>query len=123
MKHTESGFSIVEVLVAIVLLSIGLLALAQNSGAVTTMIARGKQDSQAAMFAQAKVDSLRLIASTPPKCSSLTSGSTNGPTPGTTATWTIASPNAESRTVRMIVNYRTAKKTRADTSYTTLGCL
>jgi prepilin-type N-terminal cleavage/methylation domain-containing protein len=43
IKRTDSGFSIIEVLVAIIILSVGLLALAQSSGTVSRMVGRGNQ--------------------------------------------------------------------------------
>lgn len=123
MKTTEKGFSLVEVLVAIVILSIGLLALAQSSGSVTTMIARGKQDTQAAMAAQTQLETLRRVAgTTTPKCTALTNGSSTGPAPGTTTAWTITG-SGNSRTVAVAVTYRIGKGTRTVTTQAVLGCL
>jgi len=125
MSRRDAGFSLVEVLVAIVILSIGLLALAQSSGAVTTMIGRSQQDSEAAATAQARIESLRLTAnSTTPKCTSLASGSATGPAAGTTTAWTVSGTGA-SRTVVVTVTYRIGggRGTRTETIQTILGCL
>lgn len=123
MSQDTRGFSIVEVLVAIIILTIGLLALAQSSGAVSTMIGRGKQDTQAAAAAQQVLERLRQEATeTTPKCTSLSSGSQTGPQPGTTVAWTV-SGSGDSRTVVVTVNYRISRGTRTETIRAQLGCV
>ncbi len=119
----QRGFSIVEVLVAIIILTIGLLALAQSSGAVTTMIGRGKQDTQAALAAQQQLERLRQVATTTtPKCTSLSSGTATGPAPGTTTVWTVAG-TGNSRDVTVTVTYRVSRGTRSETVRAVLGCV
>ncbi len=123
---TERGFSIVEVLVAIIILTVGLLALAQSSGAVTTMIGRGKQDTQASLAAQQQLERLRQVAnSTAPKCTALVNGTGTqaGPAPGTSTTWTVTTPNANSRAVEVVVSYRVSRGTRSETVRAVLGCV
>lgn len=123
MTNRRRGFSLVEVLVAIVVLAIGILALAQSSGAVTTMIARGKQDTEASLAAQRQLERLRHQAqATTPKCAGLANGSATGPTPGTLVTWTI-SGGGDSRDVQVTVTYRISRGVRTDTIRTVLGCL
>lgn len=125
MSRRDAGFSLVEVLVAIVILSVGLLALARSSGAVTTMIGRSQEDSEAAATAQARIEALRLAAnSTTPKCTSLASGSATGPATGTTTAWTVSGTGA-SRTVVVTVTYRIGggRGSRTETVQTILGCL
>lgn len=123
MTTDERGFSIVEILVAIIILTIGLLALAQSSGAVTTMIGRGKQDTQAAAAAQQVLERLRQeAAATTPKCTSLASGSQSGPQPGMTVTWTVSGAN-DSRTVEVTVTYRVGRGSRTETIRNVLGCV
>jgi type IV pilus modification protein PilV len=118
----QRGFSLVEVLVAIVILTIGLLALAQSSGTVTTMIGRGKQDTRAAAAAQQVLDMLRQRASaTPTKCTDLTDGTRT--TQGTTAAWFV-SGSGDSRDVRVEVSYNTSRRgVRTDTVRAVLGCV
>ncbi|HUG27219.1 MAG TPA: prepilin-type N-terminal cleavage/methylation domain-containing protein [Gemmatimonadales bacterium] len=119
----ERGFSIVEVLVAIIILTVGLLALAQSSGAVTTMIGRGKQDTQASLAAQQQLERLRQVAnSTSPKCTALASGTATGPATGTTTAWTV-SGSGDSRSVAVTVTYRISRGTRTETIRAILGCL
>lgn len=123
MRRSEGGFTIVEVLVAIIILTVGLLALAQTSGAVSTMIGRGKQDTQASVAVQRVLEDLRQRASTTtPKCTSLAGGTRSGPAPGMTLSWTV-SGSGESRSVAVTVTYRVSRGTRTETVHTVLGCV
>ena len=69
MKHMSSGFTLVEALVAIVVLGVGIVALASASASVTRMIGRGKMETRAALVASQRMDLLRSAAgSTTPRC-------------------------------------------------------
>ncbi len=119
----ERGFSIVEVLVAIIILTVGLLALAQSSGAVTTMIGRGKQDTRAAALAQTQLETLRQqAAATPTKCTGLAGGTRTEAGTGSAITWTVAG-TGDSRDVSVAVNYRISRGNRTETVRAILGCL
>lgn len=123
MTSNSRGFSIVEVLVAIIILTIGLLALAQSSGAVTTMIGRGKQDTRAAALAQTQLETLRQqAAAATPKCTGLAGGSRTEAATGSVITWTVAG-TGDSREVTVAVNYRISRGTRTETVRAILGCL
>jgi len=124
MTHRNAGFSLIEVLVAIVILSIGLLALAQTSGTVSRMIGRGKQDTAASLVAQRRLETLRqTAASTTPKCTSLAGGSASGAN-GSTESWTVAvSGSGDSRDVAVTVDYRIGRGTRTVVIQSVLGCL
>lgn len=125
LTRKDSGFSIIEVLVAIIILSVGLLALAQSSGTVSRMVGRGNQDTQAAMAAQARLDALRQSAnSTTPKCTALANGSTGGTLPITATAWTVTTNSDGTRTVVVTVTYRISRSTpRTVVVQARLGCL
>ena len=53
------GFTLVELIVAIVILSVGVLGLASTAAVVTRQIGGGAQQSRAAAVAQARFESLR----------------------------------------------------------------
>lgn len=55
------GFTIVEIMVAVVILCVGLLGLASAGATVTRMLAKGKGNSLTASFAQKTLDSLRSL--------------------------------------------------------------
>ena len=55
------GFTIVEIMIAVVILCVGLLGLASAGATVTRMLAKGKGNSLAADFTQKTLDSLRSL--------------------------------------------------------------
>src|SRR5215210_1850409 len=114
MKHTRAGFTLVEVLVAVVVLGIGILALTGSTAMVTRMIGRGKAETHAAFLASRRVELLRLAAaSTAPPCASPSFGG-GGPhfTAGFSESWTVA-PAGKVRRVRVVVSYLTVRGRRS----------
>lgn len=59
---TNKGFTIIEVIIAIVVLTVGLLGLVTTAALVTRMIARGQRSSTASAFAQRRLERLRPAA-------------------------------------------------------------
>jgi prepilin-type N-terminal cleavage/methylation domain-containing protein len=57
---TERGFTIVEVMIAIIVLTVGLLGLVTTSALVTRMIGRGQRSANAATFASKRLELLRV---------------------------------------------------------------
>jgi type IV pilus modification protein PilV len=60
-KHCQSGFSMVEVMVAILLLTVGLLALAKMQTQAVASNNYGNQLTEATFLAQDKLEELRLL--------------------------------------------------------------
>lgn len=123
MKPARSGFTLVEVLVAVVVLAIGVVALAGTSGLVTRMIGRGKIDTRAVQVASQRLEGLRLAAySTTPRCTA--AGFANGgpaTADGVTSAWVV--PNAgPARTVTVTVSYNTPRGLRSETLTTIIEC-
>ncbi len=114
MKRRQ-GFTIVEVVVAIVLLAVGILGLVTTAALVTRMMGRGTRASKAAVLAQQRIEILRA---TP--CASLAGGAD---TVGAfTRQWTVTT-SGNARRIQVIVRYvGTPGKLRADTTATTMDC-
>ena len=55
----RGGFTIVEIIIAILVLTVGVLGLATTAALVTRMIGRGQRASAAAGFAQRRLERLR----------------------------------------------------------------
>lgn len=55
------GFTIVEIMIAVVILCVGLLGLASAGATVTRMLAKGKGSSLVADYTQKTLDSLRSL--------------------------------------------------------------
>ena len=121
MKQGRSGFTLVEVLVAVMVLSVGVTALVGTAGVVTRMIGRGQMGTRGAQMASRKLEELRLAAySTTPRC---TSGAFVGST--TTArgiTQKVVLGAGSPRTITDSVSYRTVKGTHTDVLTTQVRC-
>jgi len=124
MSRNRRGFTIVETLVAVIVLSIGILALASTVGGITRMMSSGQQKTRAATVAASILDSLRNKAySEIPKCSGLSNGSKTTSLYGTSyaSSWTISATGAgTSRDVRIQVAYRVGTRVQGDTLLSTI---
>jgi prepilin-type N-terminal cleavage/methylation domain-containing protein len=123
VKQATKGFTIVEILVAVIVLSVGVTALVGTAGMVTRMVQRGKMSTRAADLAAKRMERLRLAAlSTTPRCTSGTFAS-GGPATyqGVTETWVVGAA-AALRTVTVNVSYKTAQGTHTDVLTTQIRC-
>ena len=116
MTRTRSGFSLVEVLVAVTILTVGVVAMAGSTATVTRMIGRGKIDTRAVQFATRQMEELRRIAySTSPRCTS--ANLVNGADPqnaSITVSWTVE-PVGTGRRLRVNAAYATPRGPRTQT--------
>jgi prepilin-type N-terminal cleavage/methylation domain-containing protein len=120
----EKGFTLIEVLIAITVLSIGAMALVGSSAMATRMIGRGRESTQVSQVATARAEWLRQIASatTPPCGSALLKDSTVASS-GITQQWQVLALSASgTRDVRLMYSYKVPKGTRTDTMTLTLLC-
>jgi prepilin-type N-terminal cleavage/methylation domain-containing protein len=108
------GFTLVEVLVAIVILTIGVIGLVSSSAMATRMIGIGKIETRAARLAAGRMEILRLAASgAEPRCSAsaFSSGAEQEPT-ALSQTWVVQGAGVLRR-VRVSVAYPTVYGMRA----------
>lgn len=115
------GFTIVEVIVAIVVLTIGLLALMTSSALVTRMIARGERTAAMAAFASQRLERLRTTA-----CTSQPAGSDTlyrGSNPVAINSWRFVSPGANHWQIVLTENYLVYNAWRRDSTETEVSCL
>ncbi|MEO7986800.1 MAG: prepilin-type N-terminal cleavage/methylation domain-containing protein [Gemmatimonadales bacterium] len=123
--HRRRGFTMVEVMVAIVLLTVGVMALVGSSAMVSRMIGRGRESTLAVQVATARVERLRRIAaSTTPRCSSPGFTTDSAITAGVSERWIVDPPAASglSRGVSVIVTYHDARGLVHDTLRTVVLC-
>jgi prepilin-type N-terminal cleavage/methylation domain-containing protein len=121
VKQARSGFTIIEVLVAVTILAVGVVALAGSSATVTRMITRGEIDTRVAQLATQRAEMLRLKAySTTPRCTALANG---GPvtTEHVTLSWTVA-VTGTGRTVNVSASYATGRGSRTEVLTTYIEC-
>ena len=101
LLHEQGGFTLVELIVALLLLSIGLLGLAGSATVVTRLMGAGSQLTIAAAVAESRIEAL---AAEP--CVSTTGGPVT--TRGITESWTV-SGTGQTRTVRDSLSYVVAR--------------
>lgn len=118
----RAGFTIVEVLIAVVVLAVGIVALVGSSASSSRMIGRGRTATRAVQAATERMEMIRADAyRTSPDCTALANGSDSAAT-GVVTTWTITGTGTP-RTVRVISSYRVPGRTKADTLTTQIRCL
>jgi prepilin-type N-terminal cleavage/methylation domain-containing protein len=121
-RPSRGGFTIVEVLIAIVMLSIGVLAMASSSGAITRMMNFGRMKTNATAIGQSVLDSLRYEAqATTPKCTALGNG-TLPPARGFSTSVNVLT-NGNSRDITVTVNYQIGSQAKSEVLTTSLFCL
>ena len=115
MKRSRAGFTIVELLVALMIFAVGMLGLAATAGSVTKMMGGAKRQVIAANIAQSRLEKLR---SSP--CSTIAGGADT--TRGIISTWTVAT-GTRGKTISETVVFPTGRgQTRTRTYWTTLTC-
>ena len=117
MRTTENGISLIEILVALTILSIGLLALAGASATVTRMIGEGRWNTVVMALAQRRVDLLRMVGRDSAGCGLLVGGTAALPG-GLTERWSIT-PGLGSVGVEVVI---TGRQSRVDTLSTVIQC-
>lgn len=114
MRHAR-GMTIVEVLVAVLVLSVGLLALTTAAAGVSRMIDDGRRSTEAAALAAERIDLLRASGCPAAEAGSTASGSF-------TIAWAVvAAGDNRTRLITVIVT-RTVGRGHADTVHTVHTC-
>jgi type IV pilus assembly protein PilV len=112
----ERGFTIIEVMVAVMILTVGLLALVGTAGLVTRMIGQGQRYTVVSTLANERIETLRSAG-----CPAVGTGSeTRG---GYTINWQVsAGPGLSSRNIEVVVTSSTGRGSRVDTVQTVQVC-
>lgn len=120
----REGFTIVEVIVAIVVFGIGVLALASTSAVVIRMVNRGENTELASSFAAERMELLRRTG-----CTSQVAGADtlyDGAAGGSWVArnnWSFTAGANNTWRVSVVSNYKTGRgQIRTETSGTTLSC-
>jgi general secretion pathway protein I len=123
-RRSEQGFTIIEIMLAVIVLSVGVMALVGSSALATRMIGRGSMSTRVAQVANARAELLRAYAAqTSPGCTNAKVASGNAVTDGITETWTLGgNPGDFTRDVTMTFTYRVPRGTRSDVMVITLYC-
>lgn len=114
-RGTRAGFTLVELLVAMIIFAVGMLGLAATAGSVTRMMGGAKRQTIAAQVAQSRIERLRA---TP--CTTLTSGSET--VRGVTNFWTVSAVTRGVNVTDSVVFATSRGGTRTRVYKTTLSC-
>lgn len=120
-EHGSSGFTIIEILVALLVLGVGLIALTGSSAVVTRMLGESRRTSFATEAAERRLEQLRLTArSTGAGCLALSSGSASWPQ-GMTERWEVV-PGPRAVLVRVVTAWPAGPGSHVDTVATAIAC-
>ncbi len=114
MSRSQQGFTLVELMVALVILSVGLLALVGSSAVMMATLGDSQSKTLAASVAESRFERIRATA-----CASRTSGS--AVSRGINETWTRTSL-ARADDVTVTVQLTSRHKTQALTFQSYLPC-
>jgi prepilin-type N-terminal cleavage/methylation domain-containing protein len=124
-RSAQAGFTLVELLIAVLVLGIGITALVGTSALVTRQIGRGRIVTIANQLATQKLDELRraaAIKSGGNHCTNAAFASGNsGPTRGVSLTWTVGASGA-ARNVTVTASYPVSNGTKTFQISTYVGC-
>ncbi len=123
-KRTQSGFTIIEIIIAIMVLTVGLLALVTTAALVTRMIARGQRSAVASMYAAQRAERMRPAACIPAQRVDGTDTLYTGSNWVATNTWAFVDEGNLYYRVRVVTLYKTIKnQLRVDTLEMGVTCL
>lgn len=117
------GFTVIEVLVAMMVMTIAVLALASSSGLVAKMMTRGHNAEMAASFAARRLDVLRLSG-----CTSRTNGADTlfrgGSNWAAVNNWVWTDATGSTYRVKVTTTFRsTGGATGTNISETSISCV
>jgi type II secretion system protein I len=112
---SRAGFTLVELLVAMMVFAVGMLALAATAGSVTRMMGGARRQTIASTVAQSRLERIR---SSP--CAALTSGSDT--VRGVISRWTISTIPRGVNVTETVIFPTSRGGTRTKTYNTSLSC-
>ena len=123
MNRRQDGFTIIEVLIAVVMLSIGVLALASSAGGITRMMSSGQRKTRSFALASTVIETLRQATRTSAGCTAVPASGSRSQNE-ISATWTFSNPGAINNThvVEVRLSYPVGPRIKGDTVFATLFC-
>ena len=110
-------------MVALLVLSVGVLALVGSAALTSRMLGRGRHSTRTGQIAAARIERLRQIAfSTVPACTSAEWRSDSAGGPGLTESWRILDPAGPTRRVLIVLRSRHPTGFSSDTVVTGILC-
>lgn len=120
---SQSGFTIIEIIIAIIVLTVGVLALASTAALVTRMISRGQRSAEASAFATRRVERMRIAACIDAQRVNGQDTLYRGSNWVSINTWTFADLGNLNYRLKVVSTYKTIKnRVRRDSTETTITC-
>jgi prepilin-type N-terminal cleavage/methylation domain-containing protein len=119
----NKGFTIIEVIIAIIVLTVGVLAMVTTAALVTRMIARGQRSAQASAFASRRLERMRVAACVVAQRLNGSDTLYRGSSWVALNNWTFTDAGNLNYRLKIVSIYKTEKnKTRSDSVETTISC-
>jgi prepilin-type N-terminal cleavage/methylation domain-containing protein len=109
------GFTLIELVVAVTVLAVGVLAVAANAVPLARLVRRGGVQTGSAAAAGAEIESLRAAGCAAPATGTVTSGG------GYRLRWSVA-PAGRLREVTVVTTYPWGSGARSDVYETAVAC-
>lgn len=119
----NKGFTIIEIIIAIIVLTVGVLGMVTTAALVTRMIARGQRSAQASAFAGRRLERMRVSACVPAQRSNGSDTLYRGSTWVAINNWNFTDAGNLNYRLKIVSTYKTDQnKTRRDSTETTISC-
>ena len=119
----RKGFTIIEIIIAIIVLTVGVLGMVTTAALVTRMIARGQRSASASAFAARRVERMRLAACIDAQRVNGSDTLYRGAQWVAINTWTFTNLGNLNYRLKNVSLYRTTQnRVRRDSTETTISC-
>lgn len=123
IKKGKRGFTIVEVIIAIIVLTVGVLGLVTTAALVTRMIGRGQRSATASAFASRRLERQRIAACIPAQRVNGADTLYRGSQWVAFNIWSYTDGGNQNYRLKIVTTYRTIKnRVRTDSTETTIPC-
>ncbi len=123
IKKNQRGFTIIEIIIAIIVLTVGVLGLVTTAALVTRMIARGQRSATAASFGSRRLERMRAAGCVAAQRVNGQDTLYRGSTWVAVNTWTFTDAGNQNYRLKVVTRYKTTKnRVRADSTETTIPC-
>lgn len=121
--RTQRGFTIIEVMIAIIVLTVGLLGMVTTAALVTRMIGRGQRSAAATAFAARRLERARVAACVTANRVNGADTLYRGSNWVALNNWTFTDLGNSNYRLKIVTTYKTVKSSvRSDSSETTISC-
>jgi len=119
----NKGFTIIEIIIAIIVLTVGVLGLVTTAALVTRMIARGQRSATAAAFASRRLERMRAGACVAAQRVDGQDTLYRGSTWVAVNRWAFTDAGNQNYRLKVVTLYKTQKASvRTDSTETTIPC-